>query len=635
MSTGRLTAVLLVTAGLLSSVEVQARQQYQIGGAAGHSWSELGEMTFTDVETVAGSIRPLATELSHNLLLSIGERGGSLNQPTGINNYTLPINWVDGEGLFMIDGDSTTAFVHPPRIDFFRGPGFFWGMPMVFDLGAPFSVERIRFLTRRDFPENKLRQYSLFLNDGSEESKTKRGDLIWTLFRQETDNLQRVVELDLGPQQVQFIHFLPGSSSSPRDVRGGPGETFEISEFEVFGEGFTPRSTFLSEPIDLGQPSSLGVLRWAAELSPEAGIVVQTRSGSTPVPEVFWRRTGVGDDISRFSNSGRPLTRSAYFAMGENLRGGVTQDLENWSVWHTYEFENGLDAGIQIRSPSPRQYLQISIEFSSRAQAFGQIDSLLFEFSQPPLASSLVGEVSPLLVEAGVAVDFTYWVRAQMERGQGGFNALEIITPAQVDGVTAVRVDGVPVDLADFAPVLDPDDPQRFIARFPRIAQDQTLLEVDFTARVFRYGTPFVAVAVDTDLDEVGVAVTPGDAVPEILSDRVSVQISLEGDLLADIEVLPNPFSPNGDGVNERVLLSYAVLRLTDAAPVRTEIYDLSGRRVAELGDGSGSSALFTVEWDGTGVDGRMVAPGIYLYRIIVESDGGSEERLGQIAVVY
>ena len=49
MSTGRLTAVLLVTAGLLSSVEVQARQQYQIGGAAGHSWSELGEMPFTDV----------------------------------------------------------------------------------------------------------------------------------------------------------------------------------------------------------------------------------------------------------------------------------------------------------------------------------------------------------------------------------------------------------------------------------------------------------------------------------------------------------------------------------------------------------------------------------------------------------
>jgi hypothetical protein len=354
------------------------------------------------------------------------------------------------------------------------------------------------------------------------------------------------------------------------------------------------------------------------------------------VPEVFWRKTGVGGEISRFGENGQLLTHSAYFAMGENARGGITQDLDNWSVWHTYEYEEGLGVrGIQIRSPSPRQYFQIGVEFNSLGQAFGQIDSLLFEFSQPPLASSVVGEVSPVSVEAGVPIDFTYWIRAQLEPGQGGFNALEIETPAQVDGITAVRVDGIPVDLAEFPPLLEPDDPQKFTARFPRISQDQTLLEIDFTARVFRYGTPFVGVAVDTDLDEVGLAVTPGNAVPGILSDRVSVQTSLAGDLLADVEVAPNPFSPNGDGVNERVRLTFAVLRLTDAVPVKAEIYDLSGRRVAELGDGSGRSALFAVEWDGTGLDGNVVAPGIYLYRIVVESDGGTEERLGHLAVAY
>ena len=117
-------------------------------------------------------------------------------------------------------------------------------------------------------------------------------------------------------------------------------------------------------------------------------------------------------------------------------------------------------------------------------------------------------------------------------------------------GVTAVRVDGVPVDLVELPPLLDPDDPRKFTARFPRISQDQTLLEIDFTAWVFRYGTPFVGVAGDTEIDEVGVAVTPGDAVSEILSDRISVQTSLDGDILADVEVAPNPFSPNGDGKN-------------------------------------------------------------------------------------
>ena len=589
----KLIASLLAVAGLLSSVELQARQNYQIGGATGYSWAELGELSFTDVVSVAGSIRPLETALTHNLMLSVDERGGSLGQPTGLNNYTLPENWWGEakEGLFMIDGDSTTAFVHPPRIDFFRGPGFFWGMPMVFDLGAPFSVERIRFITRPDSPENKLRQYSLFLNDGSGESKTKLGNLIWTLFRHETDNLQREVELDLGPQQVQFIHLLPGSSTRATDTRGGPGETFEIAEFEVFGQGFTPRSSFLSEPIDLGQPSSLGVLRWAAKLSPEAEIVIQTRSGRTSVAEVYWRRIGVGDEISRFASNGRPLSRSDYFAMAENVRGGITQDLENWSVWSAYEFGEGSGSGIQIRSPSPRQYLQFSIQISSQEQAFGQIDSLRFEFSQPPLATSVVGEISPVSVEMGVPVDFTYSIRAQLAPGQSGFNALEVTTPAQVEEITAIRVDREPVDLLALPVLRDPADSQRFTARFPRIDQDQVLLEVDFRARVFRYGTPFTAVAVDTDVDEVGVAVTPGDAVASILSDQVSVRTSLEGELLTDVSVAPNPFSPNGDDINDRMRITYALLRLTDSVPVKTEIYDLSGRRVAELGDGAARDA--------------------------------------------
>ena len=50
--------------------------------------------------------------------------------------------------------------------------------------------------------------------------------------------------------------------------------------------------------------------------------------------------------------------------------GGITQDLENWSVWHTYEYVDGL-AGIQIRSPSPRQYVQLHIAFFSARLAGG------------------------------------------------------------------------------------------------------------------------------------------------------------------------------------------------------------------------------------------------------------------------
>ena len=59
-----------------------------------------------------------------------------ISRPVGditslVSIYTLPANWPDTRGL-AIDGDSATAFVHPPRIDFFR-PGYFYTTPMYFD----------------------------------------------------------------------------------------------------------------------------------------------------------------------------------------------------------------------------------------------------------------------------------------------------------------------------------------------------------------------------------------------------------------------------------------------------------------------------------------------------------------------
>jgi len=104
-----------------------ARQVYQIGGVKGVSWSDVGTPSFIDEDFAPGSIRPLSTELSHNLISTMRDRGGDITSLVSI--YTLPANWPDTRG-FAIDGDSTTAFVHPPRIDFFR-PGFFF-IPRLF-----------------------------------------------------------------------------------------------------------------------------------------------------------------------------------------------------------------------------------------------------------------------------------------------------------------------------------------------------------------------------------------------------------------------------------------------------------------------------------------------------------------------
>jgi hypothetical protein len=48
-----------------------------------------------------------------------------------------------------------------------------------------------------------------------------------------------------------------------------------------------------------------------------------------------------------------------------------------------------------------------------------------------------------------------------------------------------------------------------------------------------------------------------------------------------------------------------------------------------------GTSALYQLAWDGRDDGGEMAAPGLYIFRIAVEADSGSEEKLGYVALVY
>jgi hypothetical protein len=212
-----------------------------------------------------------------------------------------------------------------------------------------------------------------------------------------------------------------------------------------------------------------------------------------------------------------------------------------------------------------------------------------------------------------------------------GFTGLDVRTPALVEGVREVRIDGASVA---FARDTSSTAGEGFAVTFPRIDVDQTLLEVDFTARVFSYGTPFNGAVVDRSSDEVGLEITAGDAVSTRLVDALRVRTSLESRLLGHVEVSPPAFSPNGDQVNETVQLSFEVLGLT-AATATIDILDLAGRRVRRVMRARVSSGLIEAEWDGDGDDGDTVAPGSYVYRVALDSDAGEEVRVGLIAVAY
>jgi gliding motility-associated-like protein len=613
---------LLVVAVLLSAGMSQAREIIQLGGS-GLAWPDHGTLSFIDAESESGSIRPFATEPTHNLVSSMRSRGGDVSSI--FNTYTLPESWIQGEGEFIVDGDSTTAFVHPPRIVILGGGGGFWTVPMFFDLGATFLVDRIRFATRADHPENLMRRYILYLNDGTDASKDDVGNLIWTKHREEIDNLGRVVDLEVEPQMVRHMQLLPGTIGS----NGGLGETWEIAEMQVFGRGFVPTASFVSDPIDLGAESSLGAINWAWRVDPGAQIIIQTRSGTDDQASVYWRKTGIGVEISPLNDADQPLDADGYSLLRPDKRGGVTDDLTNWSPWQTYDLEEGI-GGTPILSPSPRRYVQVRVQLFSVGLAGGQLDSLHFEYSQPPVARSAIGEISPTLVEAATSTPFTFTVRSRIDAGQSGFDALQLGTVAQIDSITAVRIDR---QLVAYTSSTMADGGR--LVRFPRIQRDQTLLEVDLSARVFRYGTPFNGSVLDSEADEVPLRITAGDAAAEINSDELSVRIELNDKLLSDVQVQPNPFTPNGDGHNDELNVSFSLLRLTTATPVTLRIFDLAGRQVRRIDSNLEGSRAAQLQWDGRNNQQVLQPPGLYVFRLAIESDGGTQERVGHISMAY
>lgn len=81
----------------------------------------------------------------------------------------------------------------------------------------------------------------------------------------------------------------------------------------------------------------------------------------------------------------------------------------------------------------------------------------------------------------------------------------------------------------------------------------------------------------------------------------------------------PNPF-------DEVTIIPFT---LSEAAEVRLEVYDLLGRRVVVLEDGLRQTGPHRVTWDGRDEDGRDVASGVYVYRLIV-----GDQRMSREAVI-
>ena len=588
---------------LLAPGAVHAKEEYVIGREE-HPWVGSGTLENFDTSSEPGWIRVIKLDPAENLALDLWERGGDIDIPVWGPTIQAPRE----EKERLVDGDPTTAYIGRPRYSF----GAWYQVPITLDLGMPFPVNRIRLISREEFRTHIIKEYKLLVWDGNPEHGFR-------LLRQDLENLSPVIDLDIPLQPIRSIRLRAGPLMS----------TWEVAEFEVYGEGYVPLpATYVSEVIDFGKPVVLGKIMWKGWREEGARVEIQTKTGDDDTPLVYWRKTGVGEEQVWWSEKGKPLTKEDYENLEIKAKGRITEDTEHWSFWSApYNFDEGLGEGVPIASPSPRRYLQIRVRVIPTNYAGAGLDYIAFEFSPSVPAYEVCAEIYPTDVSPLRPTKFIYALRPRMTSENVGFNSLEVLTPMRADTVRSVRIDGRKVDFE----VERYDD--RFVVHFPKVTRDQTLVEVEFDCLVLKYFR-FEGRIFDNELDELPQLVTSGDVIDRLPDDDISVRVSLEEPIVTPVAISPNPFTPDGDGVNDVTEVAYNLLRL-EGCPVSLEIYHPSGSLVREVYKGREGSGRYTKEWDGRDDAGRLVPPGVYIYKLSVQADQEKVVRSGTVTVIY
>ena len=654
-------AALLLAA---SSAPVAGLTVYRLGGeglppppevASGEadfvqfSWAELAPDLQGVSESLAiapDGIAPLFFPADFNIAPTVEDRGGYL-QTQGFQA------WIETDDTSLInDGDPATAYYEEKgsnRVNV--GDDLRFGKTLLFDLGGLFAVDRIRFSTRAGNEDNYIELFHVWTNTLTTEEAGissvdlctagrtdnclsfinrahrdiyNRKDMYFDALLEVKENTRSTVEVELTGEYIRRVAlFVPSQ----------PTRDWEIAEFEIFAPGYVPNASYLSNILDLGKEVSLGELRWSGHKDAAAAVNIRSQSGSDVDPNVYWRHTFRGDEQVRYDAKGKPLTLRTYGRLEISERGKITRDAENWDFWSTtYDFSDS--SGTRWSATKPRRFVQFELDFQSNIAAGSRLDYVEFTASRPAV-TALVGEIDPWQVETAAVTQFTYAIRPTIGLDDPGFDHVEIAA----NGGRLVSIDGVRIGGEAVAFERVEEGAERLVVGLPKLNVDHTeeVVEVDFSGEIFRYGATFAGRVFDSQTpQEIWQPVQPGDATALRDGNTLSVQaLALGSRVLGALDLAGGVFTPNGDGVNDRLDIAYDLLKLVAPTPVVVQVRDVAGGLVREVYHGLDAAGRHRRRWDGLDGHGQRVAPGVYICRVEVATEEGRRQRTGVIAVTY
>ena len=583
--------------------------------AANDRWQMIQFIRFiVDEHQLDGALAEIEVmAVGDNISLGVEEKGG-----TFINGSraTDPFFWLDGNlntyGVIEVHQQFTES----------RGTAFEGGLWWQVDLGATYWVDDAfvywqkageRLADFRLGTNNAGTGYTFFSSDGTE---TLTGDIDfdtwifepeWTNAREQYKRHYRYL---FNPRKVRHIFWL-----ALHDL----GWRAHPMELQMFSPGYPAEVAIQSNFLDLsalagdGQPKVIKALHYDADLPPNTQIELRSRSGNA-MGEVYTFHNKIGEVVSEEKWKSSPKV----------LRGRVDTSVvvgEDWSEW-----SNGYKLAVEpFKSDSPRKFVQLALVMSTDDPAVAPaVRSVSLEYVDA-LVNEAHGSIRPRQAKPNEATRFTYMLWPSVTPDNVGFDRLRLVVP------DLVRADEVEVTVAGQAVV--PESMKiaadSLLIDLPQVVQGDSV-QVGFTTRLVQN-----AAVVEADL---GLSDAPGlwqDVEPAARRSNVVLlpELADSDRLIGDLQLSTRVLTPNGDGVNDAVELSFVVFKAQQAVP-KVEVSDLAGRPVVSLTPvAQGPTRRFT--WNGRDATGALAPPGIYLWRIDVNADSGDATALRVVEVAY
>lgn len=524
-----------------------------------------------------------------------------------------------------------------------------WGLLTV-DLGGLLRIDATRLITRGAVRgERVLFGYELRGSDGS---VAPDGSLIWETLSTEDRLLNqdtRLFEDRFEPRPLRFLEFR--NMDVARRTNAHLGHRFQsaVTEFQVYSSGYVPEVVMQSDLIDLADTRTLRSIEWEADVPAGTSVQIRTRTGND-----------LREVSHYFLSSGEEVPKAEWDSKPSFFQGPVETETvpgPGWSNWS----QAYLEPGERIRSPSPRRFLMIEARLLSDTPDTAATLHSIRVNTLPPVADELAAEITPKdAVPVGELIEFDLFLRPTFANSsRPGFDLLRVIAPSRA-ALSLQAVDrGSEAELmngtADLFSVAEADSVLRNAAgaevrvvgqgtdtlqvTLPSVtrAGGADLVQLTFSSTVFLSGSTFQLEVANSSADSLWQEADPGDVVGDDLASGsgLTVLTALDGGSIKLEGNGPGVVTPNGDGHRDMAIFDFVVLRVNVDRDVSVEIFDLRGRRVRRLQENrSEATGAYQIEWDGRDETGRLVAPGLYVAKLGVNTDASGTEAVAVVVGV-